>query len=126
MCGQLVIRKPAEILQRHYFAFLTCQRVQSLLQRNSRFVNQPSLRCHVQSLVKAYCRATFCDQLVTAVSQQNVEPLVKRPRRVKRTDCFESVNKSFLNRVLSVITIEQNRERMSDRTFLVTLDHMAK
>ncbi|HEX3183762.1 MAG TPA: hypothetical protein VHQ94_03145, partial [Pyrinomonadaceae bacterium] len=67
-----------------------------------------------------------CRHFVTTVPQQNVEPLVKRPRRVKRADCSESIDKSLLNRVLSIVTIEQNRQRMSDRTLLIPLDEMPK
>jgi hypothetical protein len=84
------------------------------------------LRGQERSLVEAFRRATSSRQFVTAVPKQNVKPLVKRPRRVKPADCLESVNKSFLNGVLTIIPIEQNSDSMSDRTFLIPLDNVPK
>src|SRR5918996_5905886 len=124
MRGEFVIREPTEILQGDYFAFLMRERVQCLFKCKPRIVF--SLRGQELNILEVLRGPASCSHLVTTVPQQNVEPLVKRQRRVKPANCFESVNKSLLNRVLSIITIEQNRHRMSDRTFLITLDKMTK
>jgi hypothetical protein len=100
--------------------------MQRLFERQARVVNRSCLRGQQLNVVKVLRGPAFCGQLVTTVPKQNIEPLVKRPRRVKPADCLESVNKSFLNGVLSIIPIEQNSDSMSDRTFLIPLDNVPK
>ncbi len=121
MRGDFVIREPAEVFQRNDFAFVMCQRVQCFFKRESGFVSHSRLRSQERSLAEAFPRPTSSGQLVAAVSKQHVKPLVKRPRGIERADCLESVNKSVLDRVLSIVTIEQNHHRLRDRAFLISL-----
>src|SRR5688572_6409846 len=102
------------------------ERAQCLFERQPRIVNCSWLRGQELNVVNVLRGPAFCTQLVTTIPKQNVEPLVKRPRRVKPADRLESINKSFLNRVLGIITIEQNSDSMTDRAFLITLDKMPK
>ena len=124
MHRQLVIRETAEVFQRDDFAFLARERVQCFFKRKPRVVSRR--RCQELYVVDVLRGPAFCGHLVTTIPEQNVEPLVKRPRRVKPADCLESVDKSFLNRVLGIITIEQNGDSMTDRTFLIALDQVPK
>jgi hypothetical protein len=84
------------------------------------------LRGQELNVVKVLSGPASCAQLVTTVPKQNVEPLVKRPRRIKPADCLESVNKSFLHCVFSISPIEQNSDSMTDCASLISLDEVPK